>query len=120
MAERFPRGGAITLNVIAGVGMLGVGVLGNPWLGNVQDTEVTSALKEKSVELHAKFVTEPKKSLFGEYVALDVGKKANATVSELEQINAAEVEGKMAALKVVVILPLLMLVSYLGLMAYFK
>jgi MFS family permease len=120
VSESFPRGGAITLNVIAGVGMLGVGVLGNPWLGNVQDSEVTSALMEKGTELHAKFVTEPRQSLFGEYVAIDVGKKANATVAELEQINAAEVEGKMAALKVVVILPLLMLVSYLGLMAYFK
>ena len=100
--------------------MLGVGVIGNPWLGNVQDTEVTSALKQKGPELHAKFVTEPRQSLFGEYVAIDVAKKANATAEELAPINAAEVEGKMAALKYVVILPILMLISYVALIAYFK
>ena len=37
LAEQFPKGGALTLNVIAGVGMLGVGVVGNPLLGAIQD-----------------------------------------------------------------------------------
>jgi len=33
VSERFPRGGALTLNAIAGVGLLGVGILGQPIIG---------------------------------------------------------------------------------------
>ena len=40
VAEQFPRGGAMTLNTVAGVGMLAVGIVGNPFLGNIQDNRV--------------------------------------------------------------------------------
>jgi MFS family permease len=33
VAEQSPRGGAITLNVLAGIGMLGAGVIGGPLIG---------------------------------------------------------------------------------------
>ena len=33
VAEQFPKGGALTLNTMGGVGMLAVGVLGSPLLG---------------------------------------------------------------------------------------
>lgn len=36
VAEQFPKGGALTLNLIAGVGMLGVGIDGSVFLGNIQ------------------------------------------------------------------------------------
>lgn len=120
VAEQFPRGGAMTLNVIAGVGMLGVGVLGNPWLGNVQDKEVTAALLEKDPAIHTKYVTTPKQSLFGEYVALNATAAGDAPESDRVVIEAAERDGKSAALRTVTILPLLMLGSYIGLILYFR
>jgi hypothetical protein len=34
-SEQSPRGGAITMNVVAGIGMLGAGVIGGPLIGQV-------------------------------------------------------------------------------------
>ena len=41
--EQFPKGGALTLNAVAAVGMLAVGVMGTPFFGKVQD----SLIREK-------------------------------------------------------------------------
>ncbi|MCA9432873.1 MAG: MFS transporter, partial [Candidatus Omnitrophica bacterium] len=46
VAEQFPKGGALTLNMIAGVGMLGVGIVGSVFLGYIQDTSVYAELGE--------------------------------------------------------------------------
>ena len=40
VAEQSPRGGAITLNVVAGIGMLGAGVIGGPLIGQVLDRQM--------------------------------------------------------------------------------
>ena len=120
VSEQFPRGGAMTLNVIAGVGMLGVGVLGNAWLGNVQDTTIVASIAEADEALVERFATEEKPSLFGAYRALD-GEAAKAATSEEKAVlDQAQLEGKATALRKVVILPLLMLLAYLGLIAHFR
>ena len=120
VSEQFPRGGAMTLNVIAGVGMLGVGVLGNAWLGNVQDTTIVASIAEADEALVERFATEEKPSLFGAYRALD-GEAAKAATSEEKAVlDQAQLEGKATALRKVVVLPLLMLLAYLGLIAHFR
>lgn len=43
-AERFPKGGALTLNAIGGMGMLSVGVIGAVFLGNIQDRQIDREL----------------------------------------------------------------------------
>src|SRR6185503_7508622 len=40
VAAQSPRGGAITLNVVAGIGMLGAGVIGGPLIGQVLDRQI--------------------------------------------------------------------------------
>ncbi len=123
VSEQFPRGGAMTLNVIAGVGMLGVGVLGNVWLGNLQDKSVVSALEERSPELVARYVEERPPSIFGEYRALTeeaVEVRVANVVPDAEALTTATNEGKMAALRKVVVLPLIMLLAYLALLFWFK
>ena len=119
VAEQFPRGGAMTLNVIAGVGMLGVGVLGAAWLGNVQDQAKVEALHQQSEAMHAKYATEDKTSLFGDYTALSPI-TADATGEEREIIDLAEQHGNSTALARVAILPVIMFVCYIGLIFYFR
>jgi hypothetical protein len=73
VSERFPRGGALTLNATGGVGMLSVGVIGAVFLGYWQDTEKSVLLAEREPEIHAVVVVE-KPSVLGDYEAIDGGK----------------------------------------------
>jgi MFS family permease len=121
VSEQFPRGGAMTINVIAGVGMLGVGVLGSAWLGNIQDTTIVATIEEADEALAKRYVDpEMKSSIFGDYQALDADAAMGATGADKEVLDQAQVEGKATALRKVVILPLLMLLAYLGLMSHFR
>ena len=36
VSEQFPRGGALTISAIAGVGLIALGVIGNPLLGTIR------------------------------------------------------------------------------------
>ena len=119
VAERFPRGGAMTLNVIAGVGMLGVGVLGTVWLGNVQDRAKVEALYQQDAGIHAQYVTEEKDSIFGSYTALS-SDTSMATPEELDIIELSSKHGKSTALARVAILPVIMFGCYVGLILYFR
>jgi hypothetical protein len=94
VAERFPKGGALTLNAIAGVGMLGVGIFGSQLLGFWQDTSHDRQLDDQP-EAYAKLMAEEEKqSIFGTYRALD-----QATVNELENKAALYKYRKKAAEK---------------------
>lgn len=71
-AERFPRGGALTLNAVSGCGMLGVGILGSQLLGYWQDTNIDRKLLASNKEAHARLMAgEEKRSVFGHYKSLD-------------------------------------------------
>jgi len=119
VAEQFPKGGAMTLNLIAGVGMLGVGVLGNAWLGNVQDSSVVAALQADNPAIAATYVGPEKQSLFGSYQSL-TSEASTATGEAAEAIGVAQRTGKADALFAVSILPVFMLVSYIGLIGYYR
>lgn len=66
VSERFPRGGAVTLGLVGGVGMLSAGLLGGPGIGYKQDYFATDDLKTKSVETYDRYKVEgePKGFLF--------------------------------------------------------
>jgi hypothetical protein len=119
-AERFPKGGALTLNAVGGVGMLGVGVIGSVLLGNIQDKAIDRELLAQRPELHQQVVGTEKVSVFGKYRALDQEKVK--TVSEAEKTVIGEVSGhaKKKALATVAVFPVIMLVAYLGLILYFR
>jgi len=122
VSEQFPGGGALTLNLISGVGVLCVGIIGTPFLGRVQDEFTNTTLEERDPILYQKVVAEdPKASLFGKYVALDQGKIETVT-SEAEKKTIAQIseEAGKKGLRTVAICPLIMLICYLGLMLYFR
>jgi hypothetical protein len=119
VAEQFPKGGALTLNAIAGLGMLAVGILGNPLLGNVQDKEIDRALKADQPALHASVMGASKPSLFGEYRPLDDAKLATASDADRKTVADTKEAAKKNALKTVALFPVVMLAGYLLLILYF-
>ena len=55
VSERFPRGGAITLGTIGGVGMLSAGLLGGPGIGYKQDFFATQKLEQNDPAAYARY-----------------------------------------------------------------
>jgi MFS family permease len=90
VSEQYPRGGALMLNAIAGVGMISVGTIGNPAIGAVQDHAFTAAVREADPALASR-VIERRPGLFGESYALDPAQRA-LLVEELGAA-AARVQG---------------------------
>jgi MFS family permease len=142
VSEQYPRGGALMLNAIAGVGMISVGTIGNPAIGAVQDRALTAEILAADPALGGRLiVTRP--GLFGDSFVLDPAQRA--LLAEELAASAARVQGsvvedprhrelsrqsellvaldsrtKQATLGRIALLPVIMLVCYLGLIAYFR
>lgn len=64
-SEQFPKGGAVAIGLIGGVGMLSAGLLGGPAIGYKQDYFATRSLEASAPETYARYsVEEPKGFLF--------------------------------------------------------
>ncbi len=119
-AEQFPKGGALTLNTLGGLGMLAVGVLGAPFQGFIQDTKVDKDLAAKDPSVYEKVIKPAKTSVFGEYRAVDEEKVEALPEEGKAEVTAIQDASKRNVLVVTAIFPCIMLVCYLGLMAYFR
>ena len=138
VAEQTPKGGALTLNAISGIGMLAVGVLGFPYIGVLQTKTNKEALVQ-SAEVAAAIpgiVKDGKLAVLSEkkiyevlsYDAIDDA-KIGALVASLPEPQKAEVLAKVGSVKeqssrkalgYMAIFPVIMLLSYLVLIGYFK
>ncbi|HLP76970.1 MAG TPA: MFS transporter [Candidatus Paceibacterota bacterium] len=119
-SEQCPKGGALTLNAMGGIGMLAVGILGSPFLGYMQELSTTQQLRAANPAL-AQQVTVTKNYLLGAYQAVDPEKKALVTDDQSKaQISAAENAGKFSALGRMALFPAFTLGCYLALLVYFK
>ncbi len=119
-AERFPKGGALTLNAIGGMGMLSVGVIGAVFLGNIQDRQIDNELLAQNPAIHSQIVTQEKGSLFGKYQPIDQDKLASLDLKDKEAVDTVVGSAKKNALMTVAIFPAIMLVCYLILIFYFR
>lgn len=64
-SEQFPKGGAVAIGLMGGVGMLSAGLLGGPAIGYKQDFYASKTLEETAPETYARYsVTEPSGFLF--------------------------------------------------------
>jgi MFS family permease len=119
-SEQCPKGGALTLNAMGGIGMLAVGILGAPFLGYMQETSTTQQLRAENPALYQQ-VAVKQNYLLGAYEAIDPEKKAAITDEKSQgEIRAAETAGKFAALGKMALFPLFTFTCYLGLFFYFK
>jgi MFS family permease len=65
VSERFPRGGAITLGAIGGVGMLSAGLLGGPGIGFNQDYYASSELKKEAQPTYNRYAAAEDNTFYG-------------------------------------------------------
>lgn len=137
VAEQCPRGGALTLNGISGIGMLAVGTLGGPYIGSLQEAsriqavaasdEINTALPE--LKKDGKLTVLADRSIYQiiRYQAID-NKKLNELVAKLPATEQAAVKAQIAkvsahskqgALANMALFPVIMLAGYLILIGYF-
>jgi MFS family permease len=119
-SEQCPKGGALSLNTMGGIGMLAVGILGAPFLGYMQEMSTTQKLHATNPALYEQ-VTVKKDYLLGAYEAIDPVKSAAITDSQsLSDLQAATTSGKFTALGRMAMFPAFIFVCYLAVMVYFK
>jgi hypothetical protein len=138
VAEQTPKGGALTLNAISGIGMLAVGTLGFPYIGALQAEKENQAilsaeqvsdevpglvedgqltvLQEKSIYEVIKYKTISDDKLD---VLLDKlsGDQKEAASEEIANVRRRSSQGALANMTV---FPFIMLVGYLLLIVYFR
>jgi MFS family permease len=119
ISEQYPRGGALMLNAIAGVGMLAVGTIGGPVIGSLQDQSFDQIMRNQQPELHAQVITE-KTGLLGKYNALDQVKMEQLPQEDQGIVKEAIADSQQGTLATIAILPAIMFVCYLILIAYFR
>ena len=106
VAEQSPRGGAITLNVVAGIGMLGAGVIGGPLIGKVLDGQMVHGVAAYDAKNNTQLVETLKidrTGLFGDYTAIDPAKRATLAGDEKAAVDAADRESKHDALRTIAV-----------------
>jgi MFS family permease len=137
VSEQMPKGGAVTLNAISGIGMLAVGTLGFPFIGTLQsDKEISNLAKSTEVTTQLpKLVDDGKLTVTEDRTIYEIIKYQAINESQLEglvkslpenkqkevQKKIGEVRGasKQGALANMALFPAFMLVCYLLLIGYF-
>jgi len=123
VSEQTPKGGALTLNAIGGIGMLAVGILGGPVIGAITEKTAQSAIeKQVSPEAYEK-VKKEGVYVLGTYNAVDAEKVAELAKTDkatADQISAAREGANQGALSTVAMFPAFMLACYAGLILWFK
>jgi MFS family permease len=121
VSEQCPKGGALTLNAIAGIGMLAVGILGGPVIGKMTEDSIKASVEEATSEEKYQSVSKESTYFLGDYTAVDT-EKVDALTDEKEQetIKESIQSGKQGSLASIAIFPVFMLLCYLGLIFHFK
>jgi MFS family permease len=90
-SEQFPKGGAITIGAVGGVGMLSAGLLGGPGIGFEQDYYATRSLKGKDAAVYDRYTAPtPNEFLVFQTVGLDGSKVGVLEDNGKEAVRALE------------------------------
>jgi len=124
-SERFPKGGALVIGAMGGIGMLSAGTLGSPGYGYTQDRFVAQKLQELSPTVFEAVKAPEAKSFlfFAPVFGLDgvkVDKLKKEESPDFKLVEQARDYGGSEALKVTAGIPAAMAVGYLILLLYFR
>lgn len=123
VGERFPKGGALAMGLMGGVGMLSAGLLGGPGIGYKQDANASRYLQDKNPAAYAEVKADaPNSFLFFPAVTGLNGSKVEALPKESpyqDDVKAAGIYGGRRALQLTAYVPAAMAVCYLLLVIYF-
>lgn len=138
VSEQTPKGGALTLNAISGIGMLAVGTLGFPYIGTLQAdkqikaVEASPAAREvPGLALEAGTISAVTDKTIYEIIKYQVidDAKLNAAIDKApedqresikSQFQKARDQSNQKALRDMAVFPTFMLICYLILIAYFR
>ncbi len=91
VSERFPKGGAVAIGVVGGVGMLSAGLIGGPAIGFKQDYYASQKLEESSPAAYERYKAANENSFAGlTTVGLDGAKVGILADSGAELARADE------------------------------
>ena len=119
VSEQCPKGGALTLNAIAGIGMLTVGILGGPLIGKMQEDSVKTKLQAEEEGLYEQ-ISVDSKYILGDYTAVDAAKLGALTEEKQAETQELIEQAKQGSLAKITIFPFFMLICYIILGLYFK
>lgn len=119
VSEQFPKGGALTLNAIAGIGMLTVGIIGSPLIGKMQEDSVQTALNSAQPGVYETIKKEDS-YFFGNYTAIDEDKVNELAEGKQSEVNEVIKAAKQSALAKMTVFPAFMLLCYISLILYFR
>ncbi len=127
VAERFPKGGAVTLNTVSAIGLLTVGIFGFPFLGAVKDSFDAKAVKATEPAIYAEAqaagIAENKK-LFGvPYQSINTERLMDEVEIDAHNKTVLEDEIDKSArktIKVAAVLPLTMAIAFLFIIIWFR
>lgn len=123
VSEQTPKGGALTLNAIGGIGMLAVGILGGPVIGAITEKTAQVAIEQKVSPAAYANVAKDGTYVLGSYKAVDADKVAELAKTDkatAEHISEARKDANQGALAKIAVFPAFMLICYLGLILWFK
>jgi MFS family permease len=118
-SEQSPKGGALTINAIAGIGMLTAGVIGGPLIGYMQERSAEKAIEAQVPGIYSQ-ISRQDTYFLGEYLAVDGDKVATLPPEQQEQVRTVERVAKQGALAKITVFPAIMLISFLVLLFYFR
>jgi len=122
-SEQFPRGGAVTLNVMGGVGMLAAGILGSVVLGNIQDRASVRAIAHYDQEAGTALsqqITEQHAGMLGTYRSLNSDAVTRLPARDRDVVAGVVASSKRQALTEVSLLPVITAIAFALLGLYFK
>lgn len=129
VSDRFPKGGAITIGCMGGIGMLSAGLLGGPGIGYTQDFFASQRLQQQAPAVYDQFKSDTKNSflffpeiqgLNGTKLSAVRDKSEDARTPDEKQVHAADLHGGRMALRVTAAIPATMATLFLLLIFYFK
>lgn len=123
VSEQLPKGGAMTLNTVAAIGLLTVGIFGFPFLGAVKDHFDAQTVKAKEPALFEKYKIADK-SFFGwKYDSIKVNEIYDSGSLSEEGATSLKKDIDTSArktLRVAAVMPLIMAIVFGAMVIWFR